>query len=208
MTELPPTTDGMESSLPQLPRLIFFDTNIVQNLYSFRDLIHDNYLSPEVESKITALGSRSAEDIYALATFRTLGARAGWPIAISPRTLDEIEATPRKKRYELFLFGQDLSTYSSSSLYPVEDEVEASIYNFNRFTYSQRRRLSDMLKVLPQESDRQLIIDARELGCDIFLTMDYRTIWKHRDEVKRLGVLVMRPVELLEYIRPWVGLLA
>lgn len=200
--------DGNGSGLPPLPRLIFFDTNIVQNLHSFGELIYDNYLSPEMEVKISNVGYRFTEDIYALADFMALGRPAGWPIAISPRTLAEIEASPRGNRYELSLWGNELAIYFTSSLDSIEGDIEESIYDFDRFTYIQRCRLSEVLQALPQESDRQLIIDAREFGCDIFLTMDYKTIWRHRDEVKRLGVQAMRPVELLEYISPWAGLLA
>ena len=64
-----------------------------------------------------------------------------------------------------------------------------------------------LLKALPQERDRRLFIDALELGCDIFLTMDYRTIWRRRGKVKEFGIKIMRPVELFEYVRPWAGLL-
>ena len=67
--------------------------------------------------------------------------------------------------------------------------------------------MSDLLKALPQEKDQRLFIDALELGCDIFLTMDYRTIWRRRGKVKEVGLKVMRPVELVERVRPWTGLL-
>ena len=42
--------------LHKFPRLIFLDTNIVQNLHSFGDFIYDRRFSPEVESKLKGKG--------------------------------------------------------------------------------------------------------------------------------------------------------
>lgn len=200
-----------DRTLPRFPRLIFLDTNIVQNLQSFGEFIYDNHLTPKMDSRMSASGSRSrfAKDIHALADFMSLGRRAGWPIAVSSRTLGELEATPRRaKRFVLTSWGKELAYYSTSHLDDSRDVTEGSSYSeITDFTFIQRRYLSTQLNALPQESDRQLIIDALEQGCDIFLTMDYKTVWRYRDDVSRLGLKVMRPVELLEYIQPWAGLL-
>ena len=195
--------------LPKLPELIFFDTNIVQNLQSFGEFIYDNSLTPCMESKLSAKGEMFVEDIHALAEFMALGQRSGWPIAISPRTLNELEATRSpKKRSALTIWGKELSYYFTSHFEESQDVTEgSSSVEHNHLTFHQRQYFSDLLKCLPDESDRHLIIDALEYGCDIFLTMDYKTVWRHRDEVIRFRIRVMRPAELLEYIRPWAGLL-
>lgn len=65
------------------------------------------------------------------------------------------------------------------------------------FTSLQRNRLYEYLNMLPDETDRVLVVDALEFGCNVFLTMDYKTIWTHREMVRRLGIHVMRPVEFL-----------
>ena len=157
-----------------------------------------------MDAKIVASGTRLSEDIYALADFMALGQRVGWPIAVSPRTIRELEATPQsEKRFALTIWGKELAYYSTSHIDESQDMTEESSYiNLRHFTFIQRYRLSEMLKDLPQESDRQLIIDALEYGCDIFLTMDYKTVWRYREKVKRFGLKVMRPVELLEHISP------
>ena len=209
MTTYPDKTYKQDCTLPKFPRLIFLDTNIVQNLHSFGEFIYENSLSPKMNSKISAAGSRFTEDIIALADFMALGHRAGWPIAVSSGTLGELEATPRPdKRFALTSWGEELTDYFISNSDESQDVIEESIYSeSSHFTFIQRSRLSDMLETLPQEADRQLIIDALECGCDIFLTMDYKTVWNYRHEVNRFGLQVMRPVELLEHIRPWAGLL-
>ena len=200
---------NQNDSLPKFPKLIFLDTNIVQNLHSFREFIYDRRFSPEVESKLKGKGPRFADDIHGLADFMALGIRAGWPVAVSSRTLQELDATPqRTKHYALTTLGKELATYFASDLDHWHSGEEGSGYSeISHFTLIQRCRLSDLLKVMPQEEDRQLIIDAVECGCDIFLTMDYKTIWQHRTTIKRLGLKVMRPTELLDYVRPWAGLI-
>ena len=198
-----------ERTLPEFPKLIFLDTNIVQNLQSFGELIYNNSLTVEMNSKISVRGSRFSEDIYALADFMALGNHAGWPIAISSRTLDELGATSRPdKRVVLINWGEELAYFFASNFDESFDLKAGSSYSdTTRFTFIQRRCLSELLGALPQESDRQLIIDAREYGCDIFVTMDYKTVWRYKSIVSRLGLKVMRPVELLDYVRPWAGLL-
>lgn len=209
MTTYTDTAYKEDHALPRFPRLIFLDTNIVQNLQSFGEIIYDNHLTRKMDSKMSASGFRFAKDIHALADFMALGHRAGWPIAVSSRTLEELEATSRRdKRLALASWGKELAYYFTSYFDDSRDVTEGLSYSeITHFTFIQRRYLSTMLNVLPQESDRQLIVDALECGCDIFLTMDYKTVWRYRDDVSRLGLKVMRPAELLEYIRPWAGLL-
>ena len=200
-------TSTQDRLLPSLPRLIFFDTNVVQNLYSFGELVYDNTLNPIIDSRITALSAQCREDIFALADFMMLGRRVGWPIAVSPRILDELDAIPGLgKRLALTDWAMELIRYFVSGVRESREATEGSRFSeTGRFTEVQRCWLSDQLKVLPQGSDRRLIIDALEYGCDVFLTMDYKTIWRHRDCVNRFELRVMRPVELLEYIDPWTG---
>ena len=199
------TYDG-KTGLPPSPNLIFFDTYIVQNLHSFGDLIYHHFLSDDMERKIRARGRRYSGDIFSLEEFMALGQRAGWPIAVSANTMDELEASNRPA---LISWGGKLAQYLNYNLAEADEEEAGNSYSeLRHFTAIQRLQLSAMLNDMPQESDRQLVIDAREYGCDIFLTMDYKTIWQHRKCADSLRIEIMRPVELLEYIRPWAGLLA
>jgi hypothetical protein len=54
------------------------------------------------------------------------------------------------------------------------------------------------LDFLPDQPDRRLILDSVLQRAHIFLTVDYKTIWDHRDRLRELGVNVRRPSE---YIR-------
>ena len=193
--------DDQATGLPDLPKLIFLDTNIVQNLHSFGEFIFDRVSTADLEKKLSTLGPRITAGIYALADFMALGVRAGWPLAVSPGTQREFRAIEDpNKRDALTAWEQRLADYFAGNF----DQSQGEIEGFKL----QRNRMADLLKAFPDKQDQQLFIDAVERGCDVFLTMDYKTIWQHRDKVKQFRLHVMRPVELLEYVRPWAGLLA
>ena len=210
MTNQSREDDAQATGLPDLPKLIFLDTNIVQHLHSFGEFIFDRVSTPDLEKKLSTLAPRVTDDIYALADFMALGVRSGWPLAVSPGTQREFRAIQDpNKRDTLIAWEQRLADYFAENFDQSRGETEGSSYSeMTHFTSLQRSRMADLLKAFPDRQDQQLFIDAVERGCDVFLTMDYKTIWQHRDKVKQFGLHVMRPVELLEYIRPWAGLLA
>lgn len=192
--------------LPPLPRLIFLDTNVVQHLLTFGEFVYDHYLSPEAEAKLEALGARITEDVEALAAFMELGRRNGWPLAVSQRTLDELDATPNPmRRHDLLVWGWELAQYFQINAHGHEEDEQER--ESGRWLYAQQLYLRGALDFLPDEGDRLLLLDAIAFGCDVFLTVDYRSIWRFRDHIRRFGISVMRPAELLEYVEPWAGLL-
>ena len=104
--------DDQATGLPDLPKLIFLDTNIVQNLHSFGEFIFDRVSTPDLEKKLSTLGPRITADIYALADFMALGVRAGWPLAVSPGTQREFRAIQDpNKRDALTAWEQRLADY-------------------------------------------------------------------------------------------------
>lgn len=163
--------------LPDFPRLIFLDTNVVQYLETFGQYIYDHYLGAYEQQKLELLSRRSVEDVEALAAIMDLGRRNGWPLAVSQRTLDELSATPEpNKRYSLLQWGGELAEYSNENYRRVSSIGNQSIRE--PLSHLQKSYLEKLLDFLPQSSDRLLVIDAIELGCDFFITMDYRTILK------------------------------
>ena len=72
MTNQSREDDDQATGLPDLPKLIFLDTNIVQNLHSFGEFIFDRVSTPDLEKKLSTLGPRVTADIYALADFMAL----------------------------------------------------------------------------------------------------------------------------------------
>jgi hypothetical protein len=54
--------------------------------------------------------------------------------------------------------------------------------------------------------DRLLLVQYRMGNCDAFMTLDQNTIWRHREELKDLGILVLRPTEFWDKLKPWAAL--
>ena len=77
MTNQSREDDDQATGLPDLPKLIFLDTNVVQNLHSFGEFIFDRVNTPDLEKKLSTLGPRFTADIYALADFMALNQSQG-----------------------------------------------------------------------------------------------------------------------------------
>ena len=129
------------------------------------------------------------QDIYALREL-ILAWRGGWPLAVSEHVAIELaeEPDPNKKSDRLAWYSE-LAEYFNANH---DDGIEQS-----RFSHLQRESLYRYLEALPGQADRVLIIDALELGCGVFITMDYRTILSHRESISKLGIEPMRPSEYL-----------
>jgi hypothetical protein len=54
---------------------------------------------------------------------------------------------------------------------------------------------SGALDILPDLEDRSLVCDAIVYRCDCFCTRDWKTILKHRDELKGLPIEIVTPTE-------------
>ena len=148
MTHQSREDDDQATGLPDLPQLIFLDTNIVQNLRSFGEFIFDRVSTPDLEKKLSPLGPRVTADIYALADFMVLGVRAGWPLAVSPGTQREFRAMQDpNKRDALTAWEQRLADYFAETFDQSQGETEGSSYSeTTRFTSLQRSRMADLLR--------------------------------------------------------------
>ena len=67
---------------------------------------------------------------------------------------------------------------------------------------------SGVLDVLPDFSDRVLLIDAAVYRCDCFCTRDWATVLKHRDNLKSIGIPIVTPSEWWNMIELYAGLWA
>ncbi len=181
---------------PDGTRLSFLDTNVVQNLHTFGEFVFDGFLSPEYEARLSAKCSCAKarpcirQDVYALRELAILGSSGAWPLAVSASVATELEKEPDPNKS-----SKRLAWYRESAEYFNANCAERN--ELIRFTELQRAWVYEYLAVLPDEEDRILIVDALELGCGVFLTMDYRTVLSHRGLVGKLGIRVMRPCEYL-----------
>ena len=209
MTNTSDTLSAHGGRIPGFPQSIFLDTNVVQNLLSFGDVIYENAVLAESDNRLSGKGPRIRADVLALAELMALGRRGGLPIVISSNVCDELAATSNlAKRERLVFWGTELAFYTSGQLEALaEGSKVPRPVDIGGISARQRCFMAKLMSALTDESDRQLMIDALVLRCEVFLTMDYKTIWRVRDDIKRFGIRILRPVELLDEIRPWAGLL-
>lgn len=202
------TLKARERHFPDYSKPIFLDTNVVQYLSSFGEFIYDSYLSPEREEKLSRLGSKIADDVHALGDLMDWGRRGGLPIVISSRTWDELAATRnRSKRARLLPWCSELAQYSAGWLEAMADGLDDGRPNQTEvLTPTQRHTMTQLFTMLPDQSDRHLVIDALSLRCGVFLTMDYKTIWSKREGIAKFGIRILRPVELTDELRHWARL--
>ena len=209
MTNTSDTLSAHDGRLPDFPQSIFLDTNVVQNLLSFGDVIYENAALAESDNRLSGKGPRIRADVLALAELMALGRRGGLPIVISSNVCDELADTPSlAKRERLVFWGTELAFYSFGQLEVLaEGSKVPRPVDISGISERQRCFMAKLMSSLKDEGDRQLMIDALVLRCEVFLTMEYKTIWRVRDDIKRFGIRILRPVELLDEIRPWAGLL-
>lgn len=58
------------------------------------------------------------------------------------------------------------------------------------------------LASFPDRGDRRLVREAIFAGVQTLLTTDFRTMWRHRREAAELGLVILRPSELLDLVAP------
>lgn len=187
----------MSGPFPAPPRRIFLDTNVVNFILDHGEAIFE---SQEIDERLSE-GERL--NVIALHNFFLAGQRVQWQIAISPKTYEEVMATPGSGRRhdllrwfnELWVYWRDICSDEENFEHDPEEAIPAGF------------DLASALSCFPDESDRELIVDAIEYKCDIFLTRDGRTILRHRHKAVGLPLEIMSPAELGERLRPWLRLI-
>lgn len=172
----------------KIPLRVFFDTNVLNLIIKFREQVFDHAAMPSDAHETTL------NDIEALMHVFQVGARASWQILTSHKALSEIEGVrdPDLRR--------DLIDYGLELVDPL-DENRAHAASLGR-------RLADapILSMLKDKADRELIGNAIGYGCDAFCTCDRRTITKKREQLPRLPLRIVTPVEWWAHLKPWGGL--
>ncbi len=180
-----------------VPGRVFLDTSVV-NFW----MDHGQEIS-EGTSSISGLPEVDVADINALHCIHITGKRAGWQLAVSPHTYQEVVRTSNVNRREylerwfLEIWDYWQGIIRDNSDLPTFTEAEAT-----------RVRIlsSGVLDTLPDLADRILVVDAIVYRCDVFCTRDRRTIIKHRDDLSSVGIPILTPSEWWEMIKPYAAL--
>ena len=75
MTSSAHESTAADRSLPDVPRLVFLDTNTVQNLASFGEFIYENGPITDVDNKLRNKGQKIRDDVLALVELMDFGRR-------------------------------------------------------------------------------------------------------------------------------------
>jgi hypothetical protein len=171
-----------------VPCRIFLDTNVVNLLVDYSEQVFEHEPIPETAD------ATLAEDIEALMHVFHVGRRANWSVMASRKTLDEIGNTPDPARRDR------LRDFAIELISP-EDEA-------NAYASVVGRRMIDapFTDGLPDRADRELIGNAIGLECDVFCTLDRRTIIRKRGFLRQLPIRTLTPLEWWRHVRPWAGL--
>jgi len=148
---------------------------------------------------------RERADIEAFRNIFIVGQRASWQIAVSPNSYHEVSCTKddRKRRY-LESWFYEIWNYWQNSLRGDDNLLPAS----NMQITSERRSITEILKIIPDPADRILICDAIKYKCDSFCTRDWKTILRYRGLMKCLKIEFITPFEWWSRLKPWAGIWA
>jgi len=180
-----------------IPGRIFLDTSVVNFILDFGEEIHDGAVPPD------NLNQRQRSDIDALYNMFLTGARAFWQLAISPQTYHEVMGTNNPMRrhwldnwfFEIWEYWRGLVAQNDD----LPTFIEAEDLRVKLLA-------SDMLDELPDLADRILIVDAVVYRCDCFCTRDWKSILRHRDNLRGVGIPMLTPTEWWKMVEPYSGL--
>jgi hypothetical protein len=182
------TADCKRYPFEEIPRRVFLDTNIVNLLVKYPHIVFEQAAIPE------SLDETKSLDVEALMHVFFVGARAGWEILASRKTLDELSGTPDPWA------RNDLLDYAVQLVDAVSEE--------SAYAADLGRRVADssVLSALPDGSDRELVGNAIGFGCDAFCTCDRRTIICKREALAKLPLRILTPAEWWAHVKPWGAL--
>jgi len=160
------------------------DTCVVRYAVAFSDYVWDCDTESLSMPSFVHAGWEQQQDLLALGPVLRLARQTGMELVVTETALAEL---PPKAYY----YGAELSDWWASikSLRGYEEPAAVDC----AFAAALEMRL---LCFLPDAKDRRLLAEAVLERCDAFLTTDRRTIWRHREALKRLGLRVLRPSEM------------
>jgi hypothetical protein len=196
-----------QSSLTCLgpPGRVMLDTNILNELYDEGEYICDgdpgNRGYDEIDPELIAL-----RDVFQLAR------RLQFQFVTSPLSVAEVVniqgVEERRGRLGWFL---EMLDYWTIELDGSGDRVSKGGVVRHRFKLTpELERIETGLLAIPDfrrdPFDRLLLLHSRMANCDVFLTQDRRTVWRHRKALKALDIAVVTPSEYWSLIAPYAAL--
>jgi len=149
--------------------------------------------------KFVNIGTRLRVDCVALRYLLDKDDEFGLQFVVSDGTFREVAKTSSpNRRKQLLVILEALKTHFelTQAEYLGEDDLPLLSPGDEGIWHGLYQRGG--LNFLPDDGDQQLIVDSMLKRAHVFLTVDYKTIWKHRNRLMKLGVNVKRPWEYLQ----------
>ncbi len=195
------------SRFEDIPGRLLLDTCIVNTLFDEGGYICEGELPPGCDSE-----DEVPEDLRALRAIMDLNERASFQFKTSPLSLAEVANQQRFEsivpcvRWVLDLLDHWLITLDESGDRVADGGEVSHRFKLTPELQKLEARLMQIPDLCRDPLDRLLLIESRMARCDAFLTMDRRTIWKHRERLATEGVQVLTPAEFFNLLRPFAGL--
>jgi hypothetical protein len=193
------------ASIWGLPGRVLLDTNVINTVYDEGDYISDGDSGKRDETELDP-------ELVALRKIFEQARRQQFPFVTSPLSVAEvvnIQGTgERRQRLGWFL---EMLDYWTIELDQIGDRQAVG------GTVRHRFKLSGKLQALEQSLlqiddfrrdsfDRLLLIHSRMANCDAFFTFDRNSLWRHRNALAALGIVVVVPTEYHAMVVPYAGL--
>lgn len=180
------------------------DTNILQVLYDEGEYIYDGFWAED--------RAEPDEELIALRQVMEQARRQQFQLVTSPISAVEVlniqSIQEKREKLSWFLEMQDYWTFELDGSGDRKASGGTVQHRFKLGTAFQHleAELMRIVDLRRDPMDRLLVVHTRMANCDVLLTRDRNSLWKHREALAGLGIRVVVPSEYLDMIEPWAGL--
>lgn len=202
---LPDDTPQRTTRFEELPGRILLDTCILNRLYDEGGYLFDG--------DRPAAGEVIADaDLQALRAIFAVNQRAAFELLVSPLSIAEVAniqdypGRERRVRWLLDVLDHWLIMLDERGARVVDGGTVRHRFKLTPELQAFEASLMDLPDFRRDPFDRLLLVQYRMGNCDAFLTTDRLTIWRHRTELRALGVQVLTPTDYWQLLSPWASL--
>jgi len=182
----------VNSKFDDIPRRIFLDSSVLQALQDYGGFLYEN--EPLTVTDRIHRDPKGIAKLEALRLIMQVAERTPFEFAVSSNSFVEVQrkGDPRYLQWAYEVLDHWLACLEESGRPYGNPETLAAI-NSSSYGYL-------------GEGDRALLSDAIALECDTFLAMENK-LPKNAGAIERtLGLRVLSPIGMWEYLRPWAAL--
>ncbi len=182
----------MKPQFGEIPQRIFLDSSTLQTIQVYGGFLYENEIVSEDDPVYR--DANGIEKLKALRLIMRIAERAPFEFALSHNSFTEVH---NKGDSQYLKWAYDVLDHWLTCLNESGEPHgnQTALYAIDSSSYGYLG-----------QGDRMLLKDAISLDCDTFLTMENK-LPKNADHIeKTLGIRVLTPIGMREYLRPWVAL--